>query len=86
MKEIRFSHHAELKLEVLASHQVTIDSDFVKETVRSPDRLEFAESGKIIAQKSLNENLVLRVVYREFNAFILIITIYPGKRSRYEKN
>jgi hypothetical protein len=86
MKEIRFSDHAQLKMEVLARHQVPIDPDFVKETVRSPERLEFAEEGKIIAQKSLNENLVLRVVYREFNAFILIITIYPGKRSRYEKN
>ena len=53
---------------------------------RSPDRLELAEEDKRIAQKGLNENLVLRVVYREFNAFILIITIYPGKRSRYEKN
>ena len=86
MKEIRFSAHAELKMEVLASHQIIIDPDFVNETVRSPDRLELAEEDKQIAQKCLNENLVLRVVYREFNAFILIITIYPGKGSRYEKN
>lgn len=86
MKEIRFSDHAKLKMEVLASHEITIDQDLVIETVRSPDKLEIGEEDKLIAQKSLNENLVLRVVYREFNAFILIITLYPGRRSRYEED
>ncbi len=86
MKEIRFSDHAQLKLEVLASHEISIDQNFVIETVRSPDKLETGEVDKLIAQKRLAENLVLRVVYREFNAFILIITLYPGRRSRYEKD
>lgn len=86
MKEIRFSSHAQLKMEVLASHGVTIDSSFVMETVRSPDKLETGDENKLIAQKSLDINSVLRVVYREFNAFILIITLYSGRRSRYEKN
>jgi len=86
MKEIRFSDHAQLKMEVLASHELIIDPDFVIETVRSPDRLETGEEDKLIAQKRLGENLVLRVVYREFNAFILIITLYPGRRSRYEED
>jgi hypothetical protein len=85
MKEIRFSDHARLKMEVLASHTVSIDQDFVVETVRSPDKIAIEED-KFIAQKRLDENLVLRVVYREFNAFILIITLYPGRRSRYEKD
>ena len=86
MKEIRFSDHAKLKMEILANHTVTIDPNFVIETVRSPDKLETGEEDKLIAQKRLNETLVLRVVYREFNAFILIITLYPGRRSRYEQN
>jgi hypothetical protein len=29
---------------------------------------------------------VIRVVYREFSAFFLIITLYPGRISRYEKD
>lgn len=86
MKEIRFSNHALLKLEVLATHEILIDSDFVLETVRSPDKLEIGEGDKFTAQKRLNDDLVLRIVYREFNAFILIITLYPGRRSRYEKD
>ncbi|MCY7284107.1 MAG: DUF4258 domain-containing protein [Cyanobacteria bacterium CAN_BIN43] len=86
MKEIRFSDHAQLKMEVLTNHAVTIDPNFVIETVQSPDKLEAGEEDKLIAQKGLNEELVLRVVYREFNAFILIITLYPGRKSRYEKD
>lgn len=86
MKEIRFSDHAQLKMEVLASHALIIDPDFVIETVRSPDKLETGEEDKLIAQKRLSENLVLRVVYREFNAFILIVTLYPGRRSGYEED
>ncbi len=86
MKEIRFSEHSQLKIEILANHGLTIEPEFIVETVRSPDRLEPGEEDKQIAQKRLDNDRVLRVVYREFNAFILIITLYPGRRSRYEKN
>jgi len=81
MKEIRFSEHSQLKIDVLASRGVIIDLDFVVETVRSPDKLETGEEDKLIAQKRLDESLVLRVVYRDFGSFILIITLYPGRRS-----
>jgi hypothetical protein len=86
MKEIRISDHAQLKLEILTQRGIAIELEFVFETVRSPDRVETGEDDKNIAQKQLDENLVLRVVYREFSTFILIITIYPGRRSRYEKD
>jgi hypothetical protein len=86
MKEIRWSDHAKLKLEVLAGHGFTIQSEFVVEVVRSPDHLESGGEDKLVAQRRLDQSRVLRVVYREFNAFILIITLYPGRRSRCEKN
>lgn len=66
MEEIRFSEHSQLKIDVLASRGVIIDLDFVVETVRSPDKLETGEEDKLIAQKRLDESLVLRVVYRDF--------------------
>ncbi|NEP62942.1 MAG: DUF4258 domain-containing protein [Symploca sp. SIO2G7] len=86
MKEIRFSEHSQLKIEILVNHGITIKPEFIIETVRSPDKIESGEEGKQIAQKRLDEKRVLRVVYREFKAFILIITLYPGRRSRYEKD
>jgi hypothetical protein len=85
-KEIRFSDHALLKIDLLSERGITISQEFVVETIQSPDRREPGEGEKITAQKQLDENLVLRVVYREYEAFILVITVYPGRRSRYEKS
>ena len=86
MKEIRFSEHSQLKIEILANHGVTVKPEFVAETIRLPDKLELGEDDKQIAQKRLDENQVLRVVYREFSTFVLVITLYPGRKSRYEKD
>ena len=86
MKEIRLSQHAELKLKILANHGMTVPTEFVADTIHSPDSVEEAEDNKLIAQKRLDESRVLRVVYREFKAFVVVITLYPGRRSRYEKN
>lgn len=84
-KEIRFSDHSLLKIDLLSERGITIAQEAVVETIQSPDRRELGEGEKITAQKQLDENLVLRVVYREYEAFILVITLYPGRRSRYEK-
>ena len=125
MKEIRISDHAQQKIKILANHEINLNIDFILETIRSPDLIEIGENDKKIAQKRLNEKLlvslfirasdlgflkplyskapffifdparkirdtneklILKVVSREFAAFILIITLYPGRRSRYEKN
>lgn len=85
MKEIRFSDHAKSKIDILANHGVTLVQEFIIDTIRKPDKIEKLPEQKIIYQRKLNENLVLPVVCREVSAFILVITLYPGKRSRYEK-
>jgi hypothetical protein len=84
-KEIRWSDHAKFKLKIFEQRKLEISSEKVIETLRSPDAT-FIEGEKAIAQANLDERLVLRVIYREFNAFIVIITLYPAKRSRYEKD
>ncbi|MCX5965423.1 MAG: DUF4258 domain-containing protein [Cyanobacteria bacterium] len=84
-KEIRWSDHAQFKLKLLAERGLVLTIDQVNAIVKQSDRL-IQETDKSIAQSSINETLVLRVVYREFEAFVLIITLYPGRRSRYEKD
>ena len=74
-----------LKIEIIESHGVTISTDLISETVRAPSSVEARGQEKFICQKRLN-GLVLRVVYREYSDRILVITAYPGKRSRYEKD
>ena len=86
MKEIRFSKHSQDKIDILARHGMTITKQFVLEIITNPDKIETQEDSKRIAQKTFNDNLVIRVVYREFTSFILIITLYPARRNRYEKN
>jgi hypothetical protein len=86
MKEVRFSAHCRLKLDLLSARGIVIAPEFVIETIQAPEKVEIFEDNKRIAQKKLDDNLVIRVVYREFSAFILIITLYPGRRSRYEKD
>lgn len=66
--------HHNLTLEILIKHLIR------------PDKIETLPEQKIIFQRRLNENLVLRVVCRQVSAFILIITLYPGRRTRYEKD
>ncbi len=84
-KEIRWSDHAQLKLDILNQRSIKVSADLVAEIIRTPDRLS-EEEDKQIAQSRITDKLVLRVVYREFSTFILIITLYPGRRSRYEKD
>jgi len=86
MKEIKFSRHSEEKINLLSSHELIITKQLVVDAVSNPDKIEEKGQDKKIAQKKLNQNLVIRVVYQEFTAFILIITVYPGRKKRYEKN
>ena len=64
-----------LKLNILNNSGISITQEFIRETIQCPDRLEIKEDNKRIAQKVLNDKLVLRVAYREFSAFIIVITL-----------
>ena len=86
MSEIKFSKHALVKLEILARDNPSINKEFVIEVIQNPDHIESLDKRKLAAQKRLNEKLLLRVIYRQYDGLILVITLYPGKRSRYEKD
>ena len=86
MGEIKFSNHAILKLQVLKEHGITVHEDFVREVINSPDKVEKGYRERLVAQKGLDEKHVLRVVYENKTDHIVIVTMYPGRRERYEKN
>jgi len=81
-----YCEHSRIKLNLLSARGIFITPEFILETVQFPDKIEISEDNKRIAQKKFNDNLVIRVVYREFSAFFLIITLYPGRISRYEQD
>ena len=51
-----------------------------------PQKLEQGYGGRAIAQKGLDHDHVLRVVYEEHPDELVIITFYPGRRERYDKD
>jgi len=86
MLRIRFTKHADFKIEVLKHHGFYVDYAFIEETVIAPDKVEAGYGQRKVAQKAYDEAHVLRVVYEEKGSEMLVVTVYPGRRSRYEKN
>ncbi|KXA91209.1 hypothetical protein AKJ57_02140 [candidate division MSBL1 archaeon SCGC-AAA259A05] len=81
-KKIEFTSHAEEKLGRLKEIGVTRRK--ILKTVRNPDKTVDGRYGRKIAQTLLREDIILRVVYEETEEKITIVTVYPGKRRRYE--
>ena len=82
--EIKFTNHAKDKFLILKKHNFPIDEETVLKTVKEPDRIEAGRKGRLIAQKVMGEEHLLRVVYEIKENKIVIVTFYPARRSRYE--
>lgn len=83
MKKIKFCNHAKAKFELLKAHGFPINKKQVTETIKSPDKTERGKKGRMVAQRVLDNDHVLRVIYEKAD-FITVITFYPGRRSYYE--
>ena len=84
--KFRFTQHAKQKLARVRKAGFTLTLKQVKQAVLHPRRVEDREGGTLIATTPLDEDHVLRVVYRpEENRddIIVIITFYPGRRKAY---
>ena len=80
---IRFTRHAREKLLLLAKHGFAVTEDQIVNAVLHADRVEDHDTERI-AQKAMTDTHVLRVVYRTEGEQFVIITLYPGRRKRYE--
>ena len=81
-KPIKLSPHAKEKLKRLVQSGITEEKAI--KTVQNPESLTAGYFGRKIAQSALTEELLLRVIYEETDNNILVVTIYPAKRRRYE--
>ena len=86
LPRIRFTLHALFKFEILRAHGLQIDQDTVLEIVRHPGRVDRGYGGRWVAQGPLDGERVLRVVCEEEQGETVIVTFYPGRRSRYEED
>lgn len=83
MKPIRFTRHALRKLLWMQRAGFILEEDIVVRSIQSPEILFEGYAGRVIAQMPLDDDHVLRVVYEE-NGIITVVTLYPGRRERYE--
>ena len=82
---IIFTKHAENKFEILKRHKFLISKKRVIKTIENPDLIDRSRLPLLIAQRKIDKDYVLRVVYKqEFNV-IKVITFYPGRKRQYEK-
>jgi hypothetical protein len=75
-----------LKIEILKVHGMDVSKEIVENVVRTPDRIDKGYKERLIAQKGFGDTHVLRVIYETLPDKIYVVTVYPGRRSRYEKD
>jgi len=81
--EVRFTYHATEKLRILRVHGVRVTRKSVEEAVLHPERIVTALGGRQIAERSLDGEHVLRVVFVDEGRQIRVITLYPARKGRY---
>lgn len=54
--------------------------------MRFPDKIEEGYKGRLVAQRAIDDSRVMRVVYETRIEELFVVTVYPGRRSRYEKD
>lgn len=80
---IFFTKHALDKFGVLERHSFSVSKEQVLETVENPDLIDKSRLPLWVAQKSIDPEHVLRVVYRQEEDMKVIITFYPGRKKQY---
>ena len=80
---IRFTSHALEKLSLMEAWGFFVNQEAVIAAIRQPESVVAGYEGRLIAQIPLDEEHVLRVVYEETYE-VTVVTVYPGRRQRYE--
>ena len=84
--EVRLTQHVRDKFQELAEQGFHLTARIVEDVVLHLDRVDPDDDDVLIAQKGFTAQHVLRVAYAERAGVIVCITVYPGRRSRYERS
>lgn len=82
---IHFTRHAQEKFSILKRHHYIVTKEQVAAALQNPEVIDDTRSPLLIAQKSIDDQHVLRVVYKHEGNLKIIITFYPGRKSQYAK-
>ncbi len=82
--KIVFTKHANGKFGKFKEDEIVIPKREIEETIKHPDHVDKeSDRPKIIASRTFNSRLVLRVVYKAEDDIITIVTFYLAKKGRY---
>jgi len=73
-------------MQPLVSIDGNLSRELIQDIVMKPEKVIEGYKGRKIAQKSFDPDHVLRVIYEEHTGEAVIITFYPGRRQRYDKD
>ena len=81
---IYFTKHANEKFNVLKRHKFFISKEQVVKIINDPEMIDNSRRPLLIAQSKFDKTHILRVVYKQEEKMVKIITFYPGRRKQYE--
>ncbi len=81
---IIFGPHAEDKFCLFEERGLHFSKEQIIDCLQEPDTIEQGHNGRWVAQKSINEKHVLRVVFENQGEERRVITFYPGRKKQYE--
>jgi len=82
--KINFTNHAKRKFKILQEYGLSLTKKQVEDTVKNPEIILEGKHNRFIAQKTLDNGHLLRVIFEKENKETRIITFYPARRDRYE--
>ena len=80
--DVRFTKHAREKFKRLRSYGFFVSEADVVDSIRRAVRVD-RRGSQYLALRPIDERYALRVIYEERNGYLLVITFYPVRRSRY---
>ena len=82
--KIVFTHHAEKKLKDLKNLGVNVTKSLIENVLTNPLHVDReSDPPNKISSGEFGKKHLLRVVFREENDIIIIITFYPARKGRY---
>lgn len=84
MKIILSWHVLNEKIPLLKSVNWNITKAKIRQTIKKPKWRGTTEKGQPTAMSLVDQNHILRVVYKRENDIITVITIHIARRGRYE--
>ena len=79
---VRFTKHAREKFRRLKAYGFFVNEADVIDSIHKAVRVD-RRGSQYLALRPIDEKYALRVVYEERNGYLLVITFYPVRRSRY---